>query len=93
MKKEYSVALGETTAEEVKVALGSAWPLPDEMYAEIRGRDLVTGLPKTVTVSSVEMREALEEGISSNTHLTTRHQNSQQTSWTKASCWQAEEHY
>ena len=65
VKKEYSVALGETTAEEVKVALGSAWPLPDEMYAEIRGRDLVTGLPKTVTVSSVEMREALEEGISS----------------------------
>jgi rod shape-determining protein MreB len=65
VKKEYSVALGESTAEEVKVALGSAWPLPDEMYAEIRGRDLVTGLPKTVTVSSVEMREALEEGISS----------------------------
>ena len=65
VKKEYSVALGETTAEEVKVALGSAWPLPDEMYAEIRGRDLVTGLPKTVTVSSVEMREALEEGVSS----------------------------
>ena len=65
VKKEYSVALGESTAEEVKVALGSAWPLPDEMYAEIRGRDLVTGLPKTVTVSSVEMREALEESISS----------------------------
>ena len=65
VNKEYSLALGESTAEEVKVALGSAWPMPDEMYAEIRGRDLVTGLPKTVTVSSVEMREALEEGISS----------------------------
>jgi|TARA_B100000959_G_C14970439_1_gene619456 rod shape-determining protein MreB len=65
VKKEYSVALGDSTAEEVKVALGSAWPLADEMYAEIRGRDLVTGLPKTVTVSSVEMREALEEPIGS----------------------------
>ncbi|MEE3140832.1 MAG: rod shape-determining protein, partial [Actinomycetota bacterium] len=65
VKKEDSVALGDSTAEEVKVALGSAWPLTDEMYAEIRGRDLVTGLPKTVTVSSVEMREALEEPIGS----------------------------
>ena len=65
VKKEYSVALGDSTAEEVKIALGSAWPLPDEMYAEIRGRDLVSGLPKTITVSSVEMREALEEPLSS----------------------------
>ncbi len=65
VKKEYSVALGESTAEEVKIALGSAWPLADEMYAEIRGRDLVSGLPKTVTVSSVEIREALEEPLSS----------------------------
>jgi rod shape-determining protein MreB len=65
VKKEYGVALGDSTAEEVKVALGSAWPLADEMYAEIRGRDLVTGLPKTVTVGSVEIREALEEPISS----------------------------
>jgi len=63
IKKEYSLALGERTAEEVKVALGSAWPLAEELYAEIRGRDLVSGLPKTVTVSSVEVREALEEGV------------------------------
>ena len=74
VKKEYSVALGDSTAEEVKIALGSAWPLPDEMYAEIRGRDLVSGLPKTITVSSVEMREALAEPLSSltvsYTHLT-----------------------
>ncbi len=65
IKKEYNLALGERTAEEVKVALGSAWPLEQEMYAEIRGRDLVTGLPKTVTVSSVEIREALEENVAS----------------------------
>lgn len=63
IKKEYSLALGERTAEEVKVALGSAWPLGEELYAEIRGRDLVSGLPKTVTVSSVEVREALEEAV------------------------------
>ena len=53
------------TAEEVKVALGSAWPLEEEMYAEIRGRDLVTGLPKTITVSSIEVREAIEENVAS----------------------------
>ena len=43
IKKEYSLALGERTAEEVKIALGSAWPLEEELHAEIRGRDLVTG--------------------------------------------------
>ena len=46
IKKEYSLALGERTAEEVKIALGSAWPLEEELHAEIRGRDLVTGLPE-----------------------------------------------
>ena len=65
MKKEYSVALGERTAEEVKIQLGSAWPLQQEMNAEIRGRDLVTGLPKTVVLSTGEIREALEEQVSS----------------------------
>ncbi len=63
MKKEYSLMLGERTAEEVKVALGSAFPLPDEPEAEIRGRDLVSGLPKTVTVSSTEVRQAIEESL------------------------------
>jgi rod shape-determining protein MreB len=61
IKKEYSLALGDRTAEEVKIALGSAWPLVDEVHAEIRGRDLVTGLPKTIVVSTVEIREAIEE--------------------------------
>ena len=64
MKKEYSVALGERTAEEVKIQLGSAWPLQQELNAEIRGRDLVTGLPKTVVLSTGEIREALEEQVS-----------------------------
>ncbi len=65
IKKEYSVALGERTAEEVKITLGSAWPLEEELTAEIRGRDLVTGLPKTIVTSTSEIREALEEPVSS----------------------------
>jgi rod shape-determining protein MreB len=64
IKKEYSLALGERTAEEVKIALGSGWPLVEELYAEIRGRDLVTGLPKTIVVSTEEIRDAIEEPVS-----------------------------
>jgi len=63
VKKEYSLALGERTAEEVKIALGSAWPLEEEVYAEIRGRDLVTGLPQTIVTSTDEIREAIEEPV------------------------------
>ncbi|HUW01638.1 MAG TPA: rod shape-determining protein [Acidimicrobiales bacterium] len=63
IKKEYSLALGERTAEEVKIAAGSAWELEDEMFFEIRGRDLVTGLPKTITTSTAEIRESLEEPV------------------------------
>jgi rod shape-determining protein MreB and related proteins len=63
IKKEYSLALGERTAEEIKIAMGSAWPLEDELTAEIRGRDLVTGLPKTVNVTTEEIREAIEEPV------------------------------
>ncbi|MBI1845202.1 MAG: rod shape-determining protein [Actinobacteria bacterium] len=64
IKKEYALALGERTAEEVKIALGSAWPLQEELTAEIRGRDLVTGLPKTIVTSTEEIREAIAEPIS-----------------------------
>ncbi len=64
IKKEYSLALGEQTAEEVKFTMGSAWPLIDEIVAEIRGRDLVSGLPKTITVTSDEIRAAIEEPVS-----------------------------
>jgi rod shape-determining protein MreB len=64
IKKEYSLALGERTAEVVKMELGSAWPLEQELQAEIRGRDLVTGLPKTIVTSTYEIREAIEEPLS-----------------------------
>src|SRR5438128_6455214 len=63
IKKEYSLALGERTAEEIKMAIGSAFPLPDEPNAEIRGRDLVTGLPKTIIVPSEWIRRASEEPV------------------------------
>jgi rod shape-determining protein MreB len=65
IKKEYSLMLGERTSEEIKIAIGSAFPLPDEPHAEIRGRDLVTGLPKTIIVSSEEIRRAIEEPVNS----------------------------
>ncbi|MGH2547566.1 MAG: rod shape-determining protein [Acidimicrobiales bacterium] len=64
VKKQYSLALGERTGEEVKMTLGSAWPLEEEVTAEIRGRDLVTGLPKTIIATTEEIREALEEPVS-----------------------------
>ncbi|MEO3814576.1 rod shape-determining protein [Sphaerisporangium sp. B11E5] len=62
-KKEYSLMLGERTAEEIKIAIGSACPTGDDCHAEIRGRDLVTGLPKTVVVSADEIRRATEEPL------------------------------
>jgi rod shape-determining protein MreB len=64
VKKEYGLAIGQRTAEEVKIALGSAWPLLEELHAEIRGRDLMTGLPKTIVTTTGEVREAMEEPVS-----------------------------
>ena len=63
VKKEYSLMLGERTAEEIKMAIGSAFPMPNEPVAEIRGRDLVSGLPKTIVVSAEEIRKAIEEPV------------------------------
>jgi rod shape-determining protein MreB len=62
-KKEYSLMLGERTAEEIKMAIGSAYPFVDEPHAEIRGRDLVSGLPKTIIISAEEVRRAIEEPV------------------------------
>ncbi|GAA4695742.1 rod shape-determining protein [Nocardioides nanhaiensis] len=63
MKKEHALMLGERTAEEVKMTLGSAWPTAQEPTAEVRGRDLVSGLPRTLEVSAAEVRQALEEPL------------------------------
>ena len=56
-------AIGERTAEEIKKQIGSAQPLPTDRDAEVKGRDLVTGLPKTVVLTAVEIREALDEVV------------------------------
>jgi rod shape-determining protein MreB len=64
VKKEFSLALGERTAEEIKITLGSAYALEQELHAEIRGRDLVSGLPKTIVVSTEEIRRSIEEPVS-----------------------------
>ncbi len=59
IQKEYKLAIGTQTAEQLKIELGSAFPLPEEESAEIRGRDFLTGLPKTIAVTSEEIREAI----------------------------------
>ncbi|HEY0388463.1 MAG TPA: rod shape-determining protein [Gaiellales bacterium] len=64
VKREYKLMIGSQTAEEVKLEIGSAYELPEEVEAEIRGRDLVSGLPKTVVLSSAEVRQALEVPLS-----------------------------
>ncbi|MGD9702239.1 MAG: rod shape-determining protein [Acidimicrobiia bacterium] len=64
VKKEFSLAIGERTAEQIKMQMGSAWPLDEELTAEIRGRDLVSGLPRTVTITTEQAREAIAEPVS-----------------------------
>jgi rod shape-determining protein MreB len=64
VRREYGIAVGERTAEEIKLAIGSAWPTVDEYKAEVRGRDLMSGLPKTVILSPEEVREAIDEPVS-----------------------------
>ncbi|MGH7198071.1 MAG: rod shape-determining protein, partial [Candidatus Omnitrophota bacterium] len=63
VKKTYNLMIGERTSEEIKIRIGSAYPLEEELSMEIRGRDLVSGLPKMVKITSEEVREALAEPI------------------------------
>jgi len=63
IKTKYSLMIGDRTAEEIKMKIGSAYPLEQELALEVRGRDLVAGLPKTIEVTSNEIREALSEPI------------------------------
>jgi rod shape-determining protein MreB len=65
IKRSYSLSIGERTAEEIKIKIGSAYPMEEEMNLEVRGRDLNSGLPKTINISSTEVREALMEPITS----------------------------
>ena len=63
VRREYTIAIGERTAERIKIAIGSAFPLAQEEKAELRGRDLATGMPKTILITSEEIREAIAEPV------------------------------
>jgi rod shape-determining protein MreB len=63
VRREYTIAIGERTAERIKIAIGSAFPMAKEQKAELRGRDLATGLPKNVSITSEEIREAIAEQV------------------------------
>jgi rod shape-determining protein MreB len=63
VRREYGIAIGERTSEEIKLAIGSAFPTPDEYKAEVRGRDLMSGLPKTIILAPEEVRSAIEEQV------------------------------
>ncbi len=64
VKKEFSLAIGDRTAEEIKIQMGSAWPMEEELTADIRGRDLISGLPRTIQLTTEHVREALSEPVS-----------------------------
>ena len=64
LKRAYNLMIGERTAEDIKLRLGSAFPMETELTMEVKGRDLVAGLPKTITISSQEIRDALMEPVS-----------------------------
>jgi rod shape-determining protein MreB len=63
LRKEYKLLIGQQTAEEVKLEIGSAWSLKEEVQAEVRGRDMLSGLPKTVVLGSEDVRRALDEPV------------------------------
>lgn len=63
LRKTYNLMIGERTAEEIKIRIGSAYPLEEELSMDTRGRDLISGLPKTITITSVEIREALHDPV------------------------------
>ncbi len=63
IKRQYNLLIGTATAEDLKIKLGSAFPLENEIKTEIKGRDIVTGIPKTIEISDSEIREALKEAI------------------------------
>ncbi len=63
LKREFSLAVGEQTAEDIKIQMGSAWPFAQEITSEIRGRDFISGLPRTISLTSGQVREAVAEPV------------------------------
>jgi len=64
LRRTYNMMVGERTAEEIKIAIGSAFPLKEELEIQVKGRDQVMGLPKIITITSEEIRESLKEPVS-----------------------------
>jgi rod shape-determining protein MreB len=62
-KRNHNILIGERTAEIIKCEVGSAYPLEEEVEIEVKGRDLITGIPQSITVSSIDIREALSESV------------------------------
>ena len=90
VKKEYSLLLGERTSEAIKLAIASVYPMPEELVAEIKGRDLVSGLPKTITIAAEEIRRRSRtrqrDHRRDQATLDRTPPSSPRTSWTAASC-------
>ncbi len=63
LRKTYNLMIGERTSEEIKIRIGSGYPLEEELTMDVRGRDLIAGLPKTISITSVEIREALADTV------------------------------
>ena len=63
VKRKYNMLIGESTAEEIKIQIGSAYPVEEEKEIEVRGRDLVTGIPQTILITSEEVRKAISEQV------------------------------
>ena len=63
LRRTYNIMIGERTAEEIKIRIGSGYPLEEELTMDVRGRDLIAGLPKTISITSVEIREALADTV------------------------------
>ena len=82
MRKKHNLLIGERTAEDIKIKIGSAYKRPEPDYMEVRGRNLVTGLPKTIKVSSEETEEALKE--SGKVRLPVRHRKASTGCWETA---------
>ncbi len=63
VRRNFNLLIGDRTAEDIKIAMGSAYPLPDDKKFHVRGRDLMTGLPKTVEMTTIQVREALADTV------------------------------
>ena len=63
VKRQYNMLIGESSAEEIKIKIGSAYPLEEEIIMELKGRDLVTGIPQNIEITSEEVRKAIAEQV------------------------------